>query len=287
MNIEGSRTYLVIGHVTKDRRADGSLARGGTVFYAAATAQRFGWRPAVITACDPSFEPPEVVARDCWHVVESTVTTTFYNEPSQHGRKQVIEALASQIGPESIPGQCRDAPLVHLAPVAGEVDAAIVTQFPKAFKVATLQGWLRKWDSAGAVTARRWPDAENVLSKLRAAVCSIDDIGGDWEIAKSWASHVPVLVVTQEDQGCMVFHDARREHVPARPAEVADPTGAGDVFAAVFFILLSETGDVVRSAAFANIAASMSVEHPGIEGIPLRSDAEDCMRRSSLFGHAI
>ncbi|HUT95735.1 MAG TPA: PfkB family carbohydrate kinase [Thermoguttaceae bacterium] len=32
--------------------------------------------------------------------------------------------------------------------------------------------------------------------------------------------------------GCTVFHRGEKRSLPARPARVIDPTGAGDVFAA-------------------------------------------------------
>lgn len=279
MNLEDARTYLTIGHVTEDRKPDGSFTRGGTVLYAAATAERFGWKAVVLTACDRRSEPPNGVADGDWYVIDSNATTTFRNECGPRGRKQVIEAVARGIRPDSIPRRFHGADLVHLAPVANEIDIKVAHQFSKEFKVATLQGWLRKWDATGVVTPRKWPEADSVLPLLKAAVLSIEDIEGDWSVAESWASKAPVLVVTQGEQGCTVFHEGRCDRIRSRPAQEVDATGAGDVFATVFFILLFETGDVVRSAALANIAASMSVEQYGIEGIPLRREVEDYMRR--------
>lgn len=282
MILEETRTYLAIGHVTRDRRPDGSFTRGGTVLYAAATARRFGWETLVLTACDRSSEPPDVLEDGNWHVIDSNATTTFRNESGPSGRGQVIEAVARGIGRDSVPRRYNGADLVHLAPVANELGIEVAREFPKAFRVATLQGWLRKWDAAGIVTPRKWLEADSVLPLLKAAVLSIEDIEGGWSFAESWASKVPVLVVTQDEQGCTVFHEGRRDHIRSRPAQEVDATGAGDVFAAVFFILLFETGDVVRSAALANVAASMSVEHYGIDGIPSRRDVEDYMRRNPI-----
>ena len=281
MNFEETRTYLSIGHVTKDRRPDGSFTRGGTVLYAATTARRFGWKAVVLTACDRTSGPPDGVADDSWHVIDSSHTTTFRNECGPRGRKQVIEAVAGGIGPDAMPRRFHGADLVHLAPVANEVGLEIARPFPNAIKVATLQGWLRQWDAAGVVTPRKWPEADRVLPRLNAAVLSIEDIEWDWSLAESWALKVPVLAVTRGKQGCTVYHEGRLDHVPSRPAREVDATGAGDVFATVFFILLFETGDVVKSVALANIAASMSVEHHGIDGIPSRKDVEDYMSRTA------
>ena len=42
--------YLVIGHITDDLQADGSILPGSTALYAAVTALRLGLRVAVATA---------------------------------------------------------------------------------------------------------------------------------------------------------------------------------------------------------------------------------------------
>ena len=274
------RTYLSIGHVSKDRLPDGNFTHGGSVIYSSVAARRFGWQPEIITACDSGFKPPDPLAAVCWHLVPSPVSTTFRNEYGPSGRTQTIEAVASDIGATQIPAQCRQAALVHLAPLAQEVDPAILSLFPDAFLVSTPQGWLREWDDAGAVKAARWPDAQKVLPQLEAAVVSIEDISRDWTIAETWASLVPILVVTQDEKGCTIFHQGKKEHVPPRATRAVAPTGAGDIFAATFFILLFETGNAMRSACLANIAASMFLENPGIKNVPVRDEVEAYFRQS-------
>ena len=39
------RTYLIIGHVTKDLLPDERFVIGGTVTYASTVVKRLGWRP--------------------------------------------------------------------------------------------------------------------------------------------------------------------------------------------------------------------------------------------------
>ena len=51
-----------------------------------------------------------------------------------------------------------------------------------------------------------------MLPQLEAAVVSIEDISGDWTIAETWASLVPVLVVTQGEKGCTIFQQDKKEH---------------------------------------------------------------------------
>jgi sugar/nucleoside kinase (ribokinase family) len=100
-------------------------------------------------------------------------------------------------------------------------------------------------------------------------VISLDDVAGDWEVAERWARQTAVLVVTQGAEGCTVFrrgHGARQFLAP--PQVEVDPTGAGDVFAAAFFINVYETGDAWGSARFANHVAARSVTRVGLAGVP-------------------
>ena len=64
------------------------------------------------------------------------------------------------------------------------------------------------------------------------------------------------------------------EDVPACPARVHDPTGAGDVFAAAYIVRYSETGDVLTAAQFASAAAALAVEGRGVESIGDRAQIE-------------
>jgi sugar/nucleoside kinase (ribokinase family) len=56
-----------------------------------------------------------------------------------------------------------------------------------------------------------------------------------------------------------------------------DATGAGDVFAAAFFIRLQATRDPWEAARFATSIASRSITRPGLEGIPTRAEIESSL----------
>jgi sugar/nucleoside kinase (ribokinase family) len=133
---------------------------------------------------------------------------------------------------------------------------------------------MRYWDTHGLVSLGDWRGASQILPRLRAAVVSIVDVEDDWTKAKEWAALTPILVVTQDKHGCTVLHRGEAVSIPPRPARIVDPTGAGDVFAAAFFIRLFETGDWRHSAYFANVTASMSIERLGAEGAPYRDEIE-------------
>jgi sugar/nucleoside kinase (ribokinase family) len=275
MNQTNLRTYLLVGHVTKDLHPDDSFTIGGTVTYASVVARQLGWRPMIVTAAAPEFSPPAYLADVDWRILPSPETTTFRNEydPAGH-RRQTIGPVAAPIQGADMPADGRQATLVHLCPLAQELTPAITDIFESDWLMATPQGWMRYWDNRGLVSLGDWKGAATLLPNLRVAVVSIEDIEGQWAIAARWAAQTSILIVTQGELGCTVFHRGQTISVPPRPAQPVDPTGAGDVFAAAFFIRYYETGDLWQSARFANVTASMSIERPGPEGAPHRAEIE-------------
>jgi 1D-myo-inositol 3-kinase len=272
-----SKTYLLVGHVTKDLLPGDTFTTGGTVTYAGVVVKNLGWRPVIVTAAAADFIPPAYLAEADWRILPSRATTTFRNVyDAQGNRQQTIGPVASSITPADIPADCQDVAVVHFCPLAQELTPAITEPFGPAATMlaATPQGWMRYWDERWIVSAGAWQGAESILPRLKAAVLSIEDVGGDWRIPEQWATQIPVRVVTEGEKGCTVFQQGRPFSVPPRPAYPIDPTGAGDVFAAAFFVYLSENDDLGQAAYFANVTASMAIERPGPEGAPDRAEVE-------------
>lgn len=267
-------SYLLIGTVTKDLLPNNRFTTGGTVSYAGVVVKQLGWWPVIITAAATDFVPPPYLADADWRILPSLATTTFRNVYTPQGRQQTVGPIARSIGPADIPADCRDISLVHLCPLAQDVEVAITTIFENSLLVTTPQGWLRQWDANGIVSLGDWQGSAEILRRVQATVISIEDIEGNWSMAEKWAAQTFILIVTQDKEGCTVFHQGQRWSIPPRPAQPVDPTGAGDVFAAAFFIRYHETNDLWQSAYFANVTASLAIERVGPEGAPLRSEVE-------------
>jgi sugar/nucleoside kinase (ribokinase family) len=266
--------YLLIGTVTKDLLPDDRFTIGGTVSYAGSVVKQLDWQPVIITAAGPDFVPPSYLTDADWHILASPVTTTFRNIYRPQGRQQIVGPITGSIGPSDIPAECRTISLVHLCPLAQDVEAGVTALFPNSLLVTTPQGWLRQWDEHGVVSLGDWQGAAEILPQIQATVISIEDIEGNWAIAEHWAAQTSILIVTQDKEGCTVFYEGQRWSVPPRPATPTDPTGAGDVFAAAFFIRYHESDDLWQSAYFANVFASMAIERSGPQGIPTREEVE-------------
>lgn len=267
--------YLIIGHITLDK--DGRNFRlGGTATYASLMAQALGLRVGIVTSWGS--EVPLNHLKDIPIInLPSESSTTFENIYTPGGRIQTISGIAQKLDLNLVPETWLNSPIVHLAPVAQEVEPTIVRHFPNSFVGITPQGWLRSWNDEGWVTSCEWPEATFVLEHAGAVVISIEDVGGNEERIEEMASACRVLAVTENREGVRLFWhgDVRR----FRPAETIslDPTGAGDVFAAAFFIRMNTTRDPWEAARFANQLAAISVTRPGLTGIPTPDEINNCI----------
>ncbi len=259
--------YLAIGHLSRDLTPEGPRL-GGSVAYAARTAQAFGLQAAVVTACSADTPLDDALAGIAVHCVPSRATTTFLLESTPQGRRLVLQARAAPLRWEDIPPAWRRAPIVHLAPVAGELPLTLAARFAGRFVGVTPQGWLRAWGDDGIIRPTAWPEAETVLAHATAAVLSIEDLGGDESRIPLLAEQVPVLVVTRGADGATVYWQGETHTIPAPKVREADATGAGDIFAAAFFIRLYHTRDPLAAARFAARLAALSVERRGLAAAP-------------------
>jgi 1D-myo-inositol 3-kinase len=272
-------TYLLIGHITQDVLPDGSLRAGGTATYAALAAARLGARVRVLTS--GAFSQPPVLAADVY-CRPAEATTTFENIYQDGQRRQYLRAQAAPLTPADLPTSWREAEIVHLGPVAQEVSIDFLGAFPGAFLGLTPQGWLRRWDDAGRVSVAPWEAAPAALAAADAVVLSLEDLGGDRALLADYRRWARLLVLTVGRDGAIVYHQGQERRLPAYLVQEVDPTGAGDVFAAAFFIRLVESGDPMEAARFANCAASFVVEGPGPSTIPWRAQVEERLRYGVL-----
>jgi sugar/nucleoside kinase (ribokinase family) len=267
--------YLVIGHVAVDITPTGNQL-GGTAAYAALTARALGLRVGIVTSFG-SDAPLGVL--DGLHIVSvpSEHSTTFENVKTENGRKQTLHGQAAKLTLEHIPQVWRSAPIVHLAPIAQEVDADLAKQLSSSLVGVTPQGWMRGWDENGKVFATDWLNSEQVLGHAGSVVMSVEDVNRNLELVESMAHQTRILCLTEGELGAVLhWNGDRRRFRPVKVTEV-DPTGAGDIFATAFFTRLFTTRDPWEAARFATNLAAYSVTRVGLNGIPTSKEIEDCL----------
>jgi hypothetical protein len=146
--------YLVIG-IAHDRRQ--MVRLGGTVSCSALTAA-LGC-VGVLTASGP--EASLRILKDIPVIsAESPQSTTFENIYTEGGRIQFLRAQAPSIDFNSVPETWRHTPIIHLGPIANEMDSVLPAGFSSTLLGLTPQGWMRQCDDKCHVSHRLWTDAE-------------------------------------------------------------------------------------------------------------------------------
>ena len=267
--------YLIIGHLARDLTLSGPRL-GGTAAYAALTASALGLRVGVVTSWGA--EIPLGLLRHIPIVSFPTeISTTFENISTPEGRVQFVQNVAHNLDLNLIPEPWRNAPIVHLGPIAQEVEPSLVRSFPSSLIGVSPQGWLRSWDASGRVSISEWPEATFVLQRAGAAVISLEDVDGDESRIEELASSCHILAVTEAAQGSRLYWNGDVRHFQPSKVEEVDSTGAGDIYAAAFFTRLYTTRDPWEAARFATQLATFSVTRPGLEGIPTPEEIQESM----------
>jgi sugar/nucleoside kinase (ribokinase family) len=264
--------YVVIGHVAIDVVAEtGARKPGGTVLYSGLQAARLGRRTQVVTAGEPDelavlLEP---FAGELDFVIQPRPeTTTFLTSGSGLERRQRRVAWAGEL---SDAGRIAAA-IVHIAPIARET--AAIRAADTSFVGITPQGLVRRWDEHGEPSHEQIhpPDLPPrydalVLDELERTFCADT-------VAAAVRDGIPVAV-TAADDGVEVLSADVPVTIPARePAALVDDLGAGDVFAAAFFVALSEGATAVDAAHFGQAAAVIRLAGAGPAAVAERAAIE-------------
>lgn len=267
--------YLVIGHIAHDLTPDGSRV-GGTVAYSALTAQALGMQVGIVTAVGP--ETSLEVLKEIRVVTQtSPQSTTYENIYTEHGRIQYLRAQAQRLDFHQVPESWRTASIIHLGPIADEMESVLPDTFSPILLGLTPQGWMRQWNAENCVSMRKWENPEPALARAHAVVISREDVNGDDEMIEHMAHQTQILAVTEGLAGCVLYWNGDRRRFNAPKVDEVDATGAGDVFAAAFFVRLLHTRDPWEAARFATLLASRSVTRKGLEGIPTAREIEESL----------
>lgn len=268
--------YLLIGHVTQDVTPSG-FRLGGTASYGSLTAIAFGLRVGIVTSCRDDLALPEL---DGIKLVRkpSAVNSTFENIATPNGRVQYCRARAETLTYDDIPTTWRDAPIVHFGPIAGEIDPEMLERFPLSLRGVTPQGWLRQWDENGLVSFYDWKGIDRILKNANIAILSIEDILGDEDIIQEYAATVPVFVVTEGASGARIYWNNDVRCIRPPQENEIDSVGAGDIFAASFFIRYQQTRDPWEAARVATQLAARSVTRITMDGIPTAAEVRQTLQ---------
>jgi sugar/nucleoside kinase (ribokinase family) len=266
--------YVAVGHVTCDVLGEG-IARheqpGGTAFYSALQAARLGLSALVVTQGVPGqIERLLSPYRDeiGLHVIPTAQTTTLATRVEGANRVQSVLAWAGAIADTPV----LDAEIVHLAPVARETPSR--WRGHAAFVGITPQGLVRNWP--GGEVAAVALDAALLPGRFDAAVISEHERPCCAPLFAAAEQRGACIVVTAGPRPATVYVGSGNPLRCAVPhaVEVRDDLGAGDVFAAAFFVASTEGREPRAAAAFAHAAAAVRVAGLGADAIGSRAQIQ-------------
>jgi sugar/nucleoside kinase (ribokinase family) len=284
--MQSTRTpeYLVIGHICADLLPDGSAVLGGTALYSALTAARLGWRVGVLTrgSYGRTVGTVEVPSLDAYAdeisivVQEADSPTMFVNEYNLGRREQKMPKWAGPIDLRGLPPHWRNAKLIHLGPIAQEIDPKQTGALTPDFLGVTPQGWMRDWPRAtgGKVKLHTLRLPGELMSRIDAIVVSDEEIS----LARDAVEQVGARrlgVITMGEDGARILYGGETADLPGYKVPTVDLTGAGDTFAAAFFTKATDKGvSAITAGRYANAVAALSLRGIGATGVPSKAEIE-------------
>jgi sugar/nucleoside kinase (ribokinase family) len=256
--------YVTVGHVTVDVLAD-RRQPGGGAFYSALQAARLGLRTLILTRgvadeLEALLEPYRAELQV--EIAPARQTTTLDTRGEGEERRQRLLAWAGAFeDPIAV-----DTAILHVAPIARETPRS--WRGEAEFVGLTPQGLVRAWDARGDI-ARVALEPAQLPARRDAVVFS----AGERESCEALLPKSPGGPVVAVTAGPLPTTILQAGHAPlkATPPAITHPRddlGAGDVFAAAFFVALHEGLRPAAAAAYGNAAAAVRIagEGPGAIG---------------------
>ena len=269
--------YLCVGHVCQDIVKEG-FTLGGSASYCSITAQLLNKKAGILTSFSENFQFLSAFQDISIHNIKTAKTTIFENVYSPTRRTQYLFERANPIKLTDLPPTLKNVPLVHLAPIADEVDFDLIKAFhPSTIIAATPQGWMRQWDEKSREVSPKvmnW----NLLNGIDILILSDEDITGYEHLLSTIIEHTKIVVLTKGSNPATVFFDKKQLDFPVYATKVIDPTGAGDTFATGFLVKYLATKDIVQAMAYGHVVASFCIEAKGLEGLKNLEQVEERYR---------
>jgi sugar/nucleoside kinase (ribokinase family) len=274
--------YVTVGHVTVDVVSPGGERRpGGGAFYSALQAARLGLSAQIVTRGNPRelAEMLEPYRHEFdLHIWPAEHTTTLATCGVGAGRRQRVLSWAGSIAePQDI-----DTAILHLAPVARETPSGWSGRAQ--FVGVTPQGLVRRWDERGEISlvtldrgdlpqrcdALVISDRERRCCEWLIATIARGETAGVQTVARRGDPSAIAITAGPSATTVLERHGApMRVRVPVT-VDPRDDLGAGDVFAAAFFVALREGRQPAAAAAYGNAAAAVRIAGIGPNAVGSR-----------------
>lgn len=253
---------LVVGALTIDRFADGTVAPGGSVLHATRAAVDAGYRIGVVTVAGREATADAGIRHLAGiagvHAEPASETLTFRHEETAAGRRLWLEV---PVTPLVTPPRGFAPRAVLYAPVADEIGPGLGGQvYEGVVRGAILQGWLRDLAPGQLVRSRpvsaippplvaRLAECDVLIASREDLVADAAEPGPQLDALRATMGSRPTLIVTDADHGAWVDGAGTRTLVGV-PRVVRDVpmVGAGDAYAALLLGAMGRGRDPLGAA---------------------------------------
>lgn len=179
-------------------------------------------------------------------------------------------SAASRLAPSSLPlAVITSAQVLHVSAISQAISAPACDACFAAIDAARNAGVRIAYDTN--LRLKLWP-----LARARAIIFATLEVA-DWALPSlddarmlfdtddparivdaCHALGSPIVVVKLGREGCLVSDGRRREHLPGRPVDAVDATGAGDCFDGAFLTRVVMGDSPFAAARYANVAAALT-----------------------------
>jgi ribokinase len=285
MRENGAPTIVIVGHVAIDTNkfSKGMIesAIGGAPTYAGLALAALRKKVGVVAKVGVDFTeqfPPiySKLGLDTEGIlVSGEYTTAFENIYDERGnRTQLCRHVAPEITPEDIPASYLEAKGFYVSPLADEVTPETMKRIKgDNLVVMDPQGLFRQIDEKGRVAIRSEVDLEPFLEHVDVVKLGREEAKLIMKEPKQLLEKLcgmgpKIAILTRGEEPVLILSDGEFHEVKSLEVEARDPTGAGDVFGAVFLARYLEIRDAVDSARFASAAAGLKIKYKGPVGFP-------------------
>ncbi|MFZ5858248.1 MAG: carbohydrate kinase family protein [Chloroflexota bacterium] len=242
--------------------------------------QKRGWDISGIRIQPEALDQRNFIAySDDFEPIRSNPVSQF----SQHGvpfpkallgfQSRTDSQPARKIAPTSpilsdIPSEYLDAGALHLCPLELPALQQFMDSLRGALRVLTLD------PSAGIMTPLTLREVRGITHGLTAFLPSLEEISAlfwgetndPWDMAATvgeWGCEYLVIKCGEGGQLLYDAHSKGRWEIPAYPARLTDPTGAGDAFCGGFLAGYRKQYDPLEGVLCGNVSASLAIEGSG------------------------
>jgi len=285
MRENGAPAIVIVGHVAIDTNkfSQGMIesAIGGAPTYAGLALAALRKKVGVVAKIGVDFTeqfPPiySKLGLDTEGImVSGEHTTAFENIYDEKGnRTQLCRHVAPKITPDDIPASYLEAKGFYVSPLADEVTPETMRKIKgDNLVVMDPQGLFRQIDEKGRVTIRSEVDLKPFLEHVDVVKLGRDEAKLIMKEPKQLLEKLcemgpKIAILTRGEEPVLMLSDGEFHEVKSLKVEARDPTGAGDVFGAVFLARYLEIRDAVESAKFASAAAGLKMRYKGPVGFP-------------------